>query len=46
MFDQPLPPEFSRYVPDLLESHAQMVARALLALPLAATLSASLAFRP
>ena len=29
MFDQPLPPEFSRYVPDVLESHAQMVARAL-----------------
>jgi uncharacterized membrane protein YhiD involved in acid resistance len=46
MFDQPLPPEFSRYVPDILESHAQMVARALLALPLAAILGAALAFRP
>jgi uncharacterized membrane protein YhiD involved in acid resistance len=46
MFDQPLPPEFSRYVPDILESHAQMVARALLSLPLAAILGAFLAFRP
>jgi MgtC family/Domain of unknown function (DUF4956) len=46
MFDQPLPPEFSRYVPDILESHAQMVARALLALPLAAVLGTALAFRP
>jgi hypothetical protein len=46
MFDQPLPPEFSQYVPDILEEHAQMVARAVLALPLAATLGAALAFRP
>jgi uncharacterized membrane protein YhiD involved in acid resistance len=46
MFDQPLPPEFSRYVPDVLESHAQMVATALLALPLAAILGTALAFRP
>jgi uncharacterized membrane protein YhiD involved in acid resistance len=46
MFDQPLPPEFSRYVPDVLESHAQMVARALLALPIATVLGGALAFRP
>jgi uncharacterized membrane protein YhiD involved in acid resistance len=46
MLDQPLPPEFSQYVPDLLESHAQMVARGLLALPLAAVMGAALAFRP
>ena len=46
MFDQPLPPEFSRYIPDVLESHAQMVARALLALPVSAALGAALAFRP
>lgn len=46
MFDQPLPPEFSQYVPDILEEHAQMVARAVLALPIAATLGAALAFRP
>jgi hypothetical protein len=43
---QELPPEFSRYIPDLLESHAAMVARAVLALPLAAGLGAVLAFRP
>lgn len=47
MFDQsPLPPEFTRYVPDFLESHAEMMARALLALPVAAALGAALAFRP
>ena len=46
MFDQILPPDFSRYVPDILESHAQMMARALLSLPVAAVLSAALAFRP
>lgn len=46
MFDQELPPEFSQYIPDLLESHAAMVARAVLALPLAAGLGAVLAFRP
>ena len=43
---QQLPPEFSAVIPDVLESHAQMVARALLALPLAAGLGAALAFRP
>lgn len=46
MLDQPLPPELSAYVPDLLEAHAQMVARGLLCLPLAAALGAALAFRP
>ena len=46
MFEQGLPPEFSAYIPDVLESHAEMVARALLALPLAAILGAALAFRP
>src|SRR5688572_2986044 len=48
MFDQlqPLPSEFSQYIPDVLESHAAMVARAVLALPLAAALGAALAFRP
>lgn len=46
MFEQTVPPELSRYVPDILETHAQMVVRALLALPVAATLGAALAFRP
>jgi hypothetical protein len=46
MFDQQIPPELSTYVPDILESHAQMVARGLLCLPLAAVLGAALAFRP
>ena len=46
MFEQGLPPEFSRYIPDVLESHAAMVARAVLALPIAAILGATLAFRP
>jgi MgtC family len=46
MFDQTVSPEISRYVPDMLEAHAQMMARALLALPVAATLGAALAFRP
>src|SRR5687767_14659672 len=44
--DQGLPPEFSRYIPDIFEAHAAMVARALLALPLATALGALLAFRP
>ncbi len=43
---QGLPPEFTAYVPDVLESHAEMVARALLALPIATALGAALAFRP
>jgi hypothetical protein len=46
MFEQGLPPEFSQYIPDVLEGHAQMVARALLALPVATLLGAMLAFRP
>ncbi len=41
-----LPPEFSQYVPDILEPHVAMVARAFLALPFAAILGAVLAFRP
>ena len=46
MLEQGLPPEFSRLIPDVLESHAAMVARAVLGLPLAALLGAALAFRP
>lgn len=46
MFEQGLPPEFTRYIPDILEGHAAMVARAMLALPFAAALGAMLAFRP
>ena len=46
MFEQGLPPEFSSYIPDILEGHAEMVAHALLALPIAAILGAMLAFRP
>ena len=41
-----LPPEFSRYIPDILETHVEMVARAVLALPFAALLGTVLAFRP
>ncbi len=44
--EQGLPPEFSQYIPDILEAHAAMVARAFLALPFAAALGAALAFRP
>lgn len=43
---QELPPELSAYIPDVLETHAAMVAVAVLALPLAAALGAALAFRP
>jgi hypothetical protein len=46
MQEQGLPPEFSQYIPDILEAHAAMVARAFLALPFAAALGAALAFRP
>ena len=46
MLQQGLPPEFSAYIPDVLETHAAMVAVAILALPLAALLGAVLAFRP
>jgi hypothetical protein len=41
-----LPPEFSQYIPDILEPHGAMVARALIALPFAAVLGGVLAFRP
>jgi hypothetical protein len=41
-----LPSEFSEYIPDVLETHALMVATALVALPLATALGAVLAFRP
>jgi hypothetical protein len=41
-----LPPEFSHYIPDILEPHVAMIARALLALPFAAVLGTVLAFRP
>ena len=46
MFEQGLPPEFTQYIPDVLEAHAAMVARAVLALPFAAILGGMLAFRP
>jgi hypothetical protein len=46
MPEQGLAAELSAYVPTILESHAAMVARALIALPLAAGLGAVLAFRP
>lgn len=46
MQEQGLPPQFTQYIPDILESHAAMVAHAFLALPFAATLGAALAFRP
>ena len=41
-----LPAELSQYVPDLLEGHAAMILRALIALPFATALGAALAFRP
>ena len=44
--NQLLPPGSSAYIPDFLEGHAEMVARALLDLPLAAIVGAALAFRP
>jgi hypothetical protein len=46
MQEQGLPPEFSQYIPDILEAHAAMVVRAFLALPFAALLGGMLAFRP
>jgi hypothetical protein len=46
MLEQGLPPEFTQYVPDILESHAAMVGRAAIALPIATLLGAALAFRP
>ena len=41
-----LPSTLTQYVPDILESHAEMILRAVLALPLAAAMGALLAFRP
>jgi hypothetical protein len=46
MQDPALPPEFTQYIPDILEAHAAMVAHAFVALPFAAALGAVLAFRP
>jgi uncharacterized protein DUF4956 len=46
MSEQGLASELSAYVPEILETHAAMVAQALIALPLAAGLGAVLAFRP
>ena len=46
MSEQGLASELSAYVPEFVETHAAMVARALIALPLAAGLGAVLAFRP
>jgi uncharacterized membrane protein YhiD involved in acid resistance len=41
-----LPSTLTQYIPDILESHAEMILRALLALPLATAMGALLAFRP
>ncbi len=46
MQSEGLPPELSHYIPDILEPHVAMVARAALSLPFAAILGAVLAFRP
>jgi hypothetical protein len=46
MLEQELSAALSSYIPDVLAGHAAMVARAVLALPLAAGLGAVLAFRP
>jgi hypothetical protein len=46
MQEQPLPSEFTAYIPDFLETHAMMVANALLTLPFSTALGAALAFRP
>jgi len=43
---QPPPPELAQSVPQMLESHFDMVERAVLALPFATALGAALAFRP
>ena len=43
---QPPPPEFAQSLPQVLESHFDMVERAVLALPVATALGAALAFRP
>jgi uncharacterized membrane protein YhiD involved in acid resistance len=41
-----LPAELTAFIPDILEGHAAMVLRALIALPMATVLGAVLAFRP
>jgi uncharacterized membrane protein YhiD involved in acid resistance len=43
---QPPPPELTQSIPQVLESHFDMVERAVLALPFATALGAALAFRP
>jgi hypothetical protein len=46
MLEQDLSTLLSPYVPDILESHAEMVVRAMLSLPFAGVCGAILAFRP
>jgi len=41
-----LPSALTRYIPDILETHAAMILRAVLALPVATAMGALLAFRP
>jgi len=41
-----LPSALTRYIPDILETHAAMILRAVLALPIATAMGALLAFRP
>lgn len=43
---QPPPPELAQTLPQVLQSHFDMVERALLSLPIATVLGAALAFRP
>src|SRR5512132_943710 len=43
---QPPPPELAQSLPQIRESHFDMVERALLALPVSAALGSALAFRP
>jgi uncharacterized membrane protein YhiD involved in acid resistance len=46
MQEQGLPPEFAPYLPDALQEQVDVIAEALVALPLATVLGAALAFRP
>jgi hypothetical protein len=46
MQEQGLPPEFTQYLPEMLQSQGEVVLQALIALPLATALGAALAFRP
>jgi len=41
-----LPSALTKYIPDILETHAAMILRAVLALPVATAMGALLAFRP